>query len=238
MPASPSISPGSPGASRHVARIDRAALAHNMLELDPGSIIDLSGDSYGHGARVVVGVARDVGSLRFGVRSAHERDALASSGIQSTILSDSELASPHTERLYGIGAKPVMRVSAAVVSVKTIPAGDGVSYGYTWRAPRPTALALVPLGYADGVLRSAGNRGRLLLGGRLRPIVGRIAMDVCVVEIGPASAIDEVSVGDEAVLFGDDAVPGVRVEDWAASLGVPPLSVTAGIGRRVPRVSL
>lgn len=238
MSARRSTAAGPAGAPRHVARIDTAALRRNILELGSRSVIDLSGDAYGHGAEIVIEVALEVGATRFGVRSAHERDALGALGIEPTVLDDSELASTDTERLYGIGTEPVMRVSAGVISTKTIATGDGVSYGYTWRAGRPTALALVPVGYADGVIRSAGNHARLLLGGRLRPIVGRIAMDVCVVEIGPASAIGEVSVGDEAVLFGDASVAGARVEDWAEPLGLPPLSVTAGIGGRVPRVSM
>lgn len=224
-------------ATRHEARIDGAALRRNLTAIGPGATVDLSADAYGHGAALVAGIAREHPGVDFAVRLASERAALRTIGVEARLLADGELASGTTEGLYGVGGDPVMRLSASIISTKTIEIGDGVSYGYTWRASRPTALALVPLGYADGLWRAAGNAASLLLRGRLRPIVGRVAMDVCVVEVGPASSIGEVAVGDEAVLFGDTSVPGVRLEDWATTLGLPPLSVTAGIAARVPRVA-
>ncbi len=230
-------SSGSPRASRHQARIDTTALARNLEGADPDAVVDLSADGYGHGAVVVATTALRVGSASFGVRSASERDALRVSGIHAEVLSGADIAGADAERIYGIGAEPVMRVSAGVVMTKVVDEGDAVSYGYTWRATRPTALALVPLGYADGVPRSAGNIAQLLISGRMRPIVGRIAMDVCVVEIGSADQRDEVVVGDEAVLFGETAVDGALLEQFAAVLRVPPLSITSGITSRVPRVA-
>ena len=100
--------------------------------------------------------------------------------------------------------RPAMTLAARVVLVKRVPAGEGVSYGHDWTAETDTTLALVPIGYADGVPRrlNFGGRMRVLLGGRLRPVVGRVCMDQVVVDCGPAGGEDEVAVGDGAVLFG------------------------------------
>ena len=83
---------------------------------------------------------------------------------------------------------PAMTLRGPVALVKRVPAGEGVSYGHDWTAPRDTTLALVPLGYADGVPRRLNRRGRMrvLLDGALRPVVGRVCMDQIVVDCGDA----------------------------------------------------
>jgi alanine racemase len=132
--------------------------------------------------------------------------------------------------------RPAMTLSARVALVKPIAAGEGVSYGHAWTAAVATTLALVPIGYADGVPRrlNAAGRMRVLLGGRLRPVVGRVCMDQVVVDCGPDGG--GVSVGDRAVLFGpgDDGEP--TAQDWADELGTIHYEVVTGVhGRRVRR---
>ncbi|MFW6598799.1 alanine racemase [Propionibacteriaceae bacterium Y2011] len=95
--------------------------------------------------------------------------------------------------------QPVMTVRAQLVSVKPCAAGEGVSYGHTWTAERDTVLGLVPLGYADGLPRVAGNRAEVVVNGRRVPLVGVVCMDQCLVDLGPG-ATDRV--GDEVIIFG------------------------------------
>ena len=132
-----------------------------------------------------------------------------------------------------LGLRPVMQLSAAVAAVRRVPAGTHVSYGYTHRTDHETTLALVPLGYADGVPRSASNLGEVSIRGRRCPVVGRIAMDQFLVDAGDGA----VEVGDRAVLWGDpaDGVPGA--EDWASAAGTIGYEIVTRVGPRVPRVA-
>lgn len=134
------------------------------------------------------------------------------------------------------GLRPAMTLRSTVALVKRVPAGFGVSYGLTWRPDRATTLALVPLGYADGFPRSAGNSAELSVvdrGGRGRryPVVGRVAMDQVVLDCGD----DDVTPGDEVLVFG----PGDRGEPTAAELaqacGTIDYEIVTRIGPRVPR---
>ncbi len=132
-----------------------------------------------------------------------------------------------------IGLRPVMQLSAAVAAVRRVPAGTRVSYGYTHRTEHETTLALIPLGYADGVPRAASGRGMVAINGRSCPVVGRIAMDQFVVDVGEG----RVAVGDRAVLWGDpaDAVPSAQ--SWAAAAGTIGYEIVTRVGPRVPRVA-
>jgi len=118
--------------------------------------------------------------------------------------------------LGDMGLVPAMTVKCSVALVKSIRAGDGVSYGHTWVAQQDTTVALMPIGYADGVVRSLGGRLEVLINGRRRPGVGRICMDQFLVDLGPGCV--DVAEGDEALLFG----PGTRGEstaqEWAELL--------------------
>jgi alanine racemase len=140
--------------------------------------------------------------------------------------------------LYGVepvagqryGLRPAMTLRARVVNVKRVPAGTGVSYGHEYLTRTDTTVALVPLGYADGVPRRASNRAEVLLGGVRCPVAGRVAMDQFVVDVGDLP----VRIGDEVVLFG--GCPGMpTVDEWAAWADTNPHEVLTGIGPRVPR---
>ncbi len=106
-----------------------------------------------------------------------------------------------------LGLTPVMRLVSEVVNLKHIPAGHGASYGLTYTAEADTRFALVPGGYGDGVPRSASNRAEVSIRGQRFPIVGRIAMDQFIVDVGDA----EVAIGDEVVLFGPG---GPSAAEW------------------------
>ena len=130
------------------------------------------------------------------------------------------------------GLTPAMTLAAGVALTKRVPAGAGVSYGHRYHTTAETTLALVPLGYADGVPRSATNVGELLLGGRRRTISGTVCMDQFVVDVGD----DAVTAGDEVLLFGPGSHGEPTAEDWAAATGTISYEIVTRIGARTPRV--
>ncbi|KAA1248004.1 alanine racemase [Mycobacterium simiae] len=136
-------------------------------------------------------------------------------------------------QLGDLGLVPAMTVKCAVALVKSVGAGQGVSYAHTWVAPHDTTVALLPIGYADGVFRSLGGRLEVLINGRRRPGVGRICMDQLVVDLGPGRV--DAAEGDEAILFG----PGTRGEptahDWADWLGTIHYEVVTSPRGRITR---
>jgi alanine racemase len=135
--------------------------------------------------------------------------------------------------LGDMGLVPAMTVKCAVALVKSIRAGEGVSYGHTWIAEQDTTVALMPIGYADGVFRSLGGRLDVLINGKRRPGVGRICMDQFLVDLGPGPV--DVAEGDEAILFG----PGTRGEptaqEWADLLDTIHYEVVTSPRGRITR---
>lgn len=140
--------------------------------------------------------------------------------------------SPELGSAADLGLRPVMTLSASLALVKHVPGGHGVSYGHHYTTPGETTLALVPLGYADGVPRHASGTGPVLVGGKWRTVAGRIAMDQFVVDLGG----DEPAPGEEAVLFGPGDRGEPTAEDWAQAAGTIAYEIVTRIGARVPRV--
>jgi alanine racemase len=136
-------------------------------------------------------------------------------------------------QLGDMGLIPAMTVKCAVALVKSIPAGEGVSYGHTWIAERDTTVALMPIGYADGVFRSLGGRLDVLINGRRRPGVGRICMDQFLVDLGPGQI--DVAEGDEAILFGPGSSGEPTAQDWADLLGTIHYEVVTSPRGRITR---
>jgi alanine racemase len=126
--------------------------------------------------------------------------------------------------------RPAMTFRSTVVLTKRIQAGESVSYGHNWTAVRDTTLALVPVGYADGVPRTLSGRMSVWLDGRRRPVAGRVCMDQLVVDCGD----DEPVVGSEVILFGpgDGGAPTAR--EWADTLGTIDYEIVTGMYR--PRI--
>lgn len=135
--------------------------------------------------------------------------------------------------LGAMGLRPAMTLKCPVAMVKSISAGDGVSYGHAWTAASETTVALLPLGYADGVFRALSGRIDALINGRLRRNVGRICMDQLVVDLGPGPV--DVSEGDEAVLFGPGDSGEPTAQDWAEALGTIHYEVVTSPRGRVRR---
>jgi alanine racemase len=126
------------------------------------------------------------------------------------------------------GLRPVMSLLSRVALTKRVPAGSGVSYGHSYTTSREATLALVPLGYGDGVPRAAGNVAPVQVTGQRHRVCGNVAMDQLVVDVGD----DPVSAGDEVVLFG---AGGPTVQEWADALGTIDYEIVTRIGARVPR---
>jgi len=130
-----------------------------------------------------------------------------------------------------VDLRPAMTFRSAVASTKRVPAGESVGYGRTWTAHTDTTLALVPVGYADGVPRALSGRFDVWLAGRRRPAVGRVSMDQIVIDCGD----DDIAAGTEVVLFG----PGTRGEptarEWADILGTIDYEIVTNMSR--PRVA-
>lgn len=139
--------------------------------------------------------------------------------------------SPWSDRPSGVALVPAMTLRGRVANVRRVPAGTGASYDLVWRAERDTTLALVPLGYADGVPRHATGNGEVWIGGARRPIVGRIAMDQFIVDVGDSA----VSVGDPVVLFDDGATGAPTADDWARAAGTINYEIVTRVGHRVAR---
>lgn len=133
-----------------------------------------------------------------------------------------------------VAVKPVMELETRIVFIKKVRPGESISYGRTWTAERETVIATLPIGYADGLVRRLSGRARVLIGDRTYPIVGRVCMDQCMVDLGPQT---DVRRWDSAILFGPDP-RGQSAADWACSLETIPYEITCGIHRRVPRAYL
>lgn len=131
-----------------------------------------------------------------------------------------------------ISVSPVMELETRIVFIKRVRKGESVSYGRAWTADQDTTVATIPVGYADGLPRSLSGRLSVLIDGQRYPLAGRICMDQCMVDLGPATQIRR---WDKVTLFGADP-RGPSAADLANTLGTIPYEITCGVNRRVPRV--
>lgn len=133
-----------------------------------------------------------------------------------------------------LGLTPAMRFESSIVNVKRLSAGDGVSYNFVWTAPKDTTVALVAAGYADGVPRAATGHAHVEIAGVRYPVVGQIAMDQIVVDVGDAS----VKVGDPVGIWGDPTAGTPSASEWADWADTINYDLVTGIGNRVIRIDL
>lgn len=139
---------------------------------------------------------------------------------------------PSDEVRSDFGLIPVMSIGAKIVHLKTIPAGASVGYGATYTADRPTRIATLPLGYADGYPRALSNKGRVLIHGVSCPVVGRVCMDQIMVDV---SALDDVHMGDIATILGRDGDQTITAEELGDNAASFNYEFVCGVGLRVPR---
>jgi len=134
-----------------------------------------------------------------------------------------------------IGLKPVMSLKTRILHLKRVSENLPISYGRTYYTNRPSLIATLPIGYADGVKRGLSNKGHALIGGKRCPIVGTVCMDMIMVDV---TEVDDVRVGDEAVLIGSQGDETITAEEIAGHLDTISYEVLCDIGKRVPRVYL
>jgi alanine racemase len=136
-----------------------------------------------------------------------------------------------TNRAAEYGLIPAMTAVSTVVQVKTVPAGHGVSYNFLLRTKSETNLALIPVGYAEGLPRAASGKAEVFIGGKRYPILSQVAMDQFVLDIGN----DPIQVGDEVIIFGDGATGAPSADDLAAAVGTINYEIVTRMGGRFKR---
>ncbi len=139
---------------------------------------------------------------------------------------------PSSAVARSIPARQVMSLKARVSHLRSLPAGSSVSYGRTFSAPRPSKIAVMAAGYADGVDRRMGNRCRVLISGQTFPIVGRVTMDQIMADVTGS----DVKAGDTALLWGEAPGGSISLLEVSEAIGTISYELTCGVGPRVPRV--
>jgi len=228
------------GMSRAGMRWDQVADHRELLErTQPAGVF-----THFHSADLEDG-SRDVQERRFdeALAALSERPALvhAENGpaVEGRAPSRWSLCRPGVF-LYGVATRansplvpePVASMRARIVELRTIGKGDTVSYGATWRAPDVRRIATVPVGYADGYRRSLGNRGIALLAGRRIHVVGRVTMDMTMLDVTDTDA----ALGDVVTLLGRDGDDVVTASELAALGELSPYELLTGLHQRLPRV--
>ena len=136
----------------------------------------------------------------------------------------------HREKLNLI---PAMELKTRVIFIKTVEAGQGVSYGHTYVTDKTTKIATLPIGYADGYPRALSSKGRVLIKGKYAPIIGRVCMDLMMVDV---TGIDDVEVEDEVTLIGTEGGKAITAEELGALSESFNYEIICGISKRVPKV--
>lgn len=206
MPATPAAA----GGVAPVAHLSERNLRANagLASIAPGADV-LAADAWGHGADWVASVLSPLGV------DPRSGDAATLFGLPG--------GDPR--------ARPVLSLRGQVLGTKPLLAGEGVSYGYTHRAPRDTTVALVTGGYAQGVVRSLGNVAEVVIDGGRHRIVGRVAMDVCVVDVGEARP----RRGTEVVFFGDPEDGHPSLAEWTDATGWTAGEIVTAVGAHALR---
>jgi alanine racemase len=135
-----------------------------------------------------------------------------------------------------LGVRPVMSWRSRLVQVRHVPAGTSVSYGRTYTTGRQTWIGVVPVGYGHGYPYRLSNCGRMIVNGRLVPVVGRVTMDMTMVDVTDVTPLP--AVGDEVIVVGRSADIEITVDDVARWAGTISYEVLCGISKRVPRMYL
>lgn len=209
------------GAFSHLAHADE--LGHPEIDCQRDRLREAVADLSRHGMRPeVVHLSNSAATVtRPDLRFDMVRPGIAMYGL-----------SPIPE-VGDFGFRPAMTLRTRVALVKKVRAGSGVSYGHRWVAPADTTVALLPMGYADGIRRNLSGRFEVQLGGRRRPQLGRVCMDQVVVDLGPDG--DGVKEGDTAFFFGDGRHGEPVAQEWADLLDTINYEVVTGVGGRTVR---
>ncbi len=144
---------------------------------------------------------------------------------------------PSVELRSKVNLKPVMSVKARVIFVQTIPKGQGISYGHTFKAKEDITVAILPIGYSNGYLRSLSNRAFVLIGGLRCPVVGRVTMDQIIVDVTAVTLSGRTpKVNDEAVILGEQKGEHITADELAQWAGTISYEMICALGSRLPRI--
>lgn len=132
-----------------------------------------------------------------------------------------------------IDLKPAMSLKASIINLKKVPAGEYISYGRAYKTNRESVIATLPIGYADGYTRLLFSKGKVIVRGKFAPIVGKICMDMCMIDV---TDIEGVELGDEVIIMGEENNIKYDADDIAANLGTINYEILCSISKRVPRV--
>lgn len=217
-----------------VAHLDMDALEQNLRALAP-EVVDIRANAYGHGAERVLRSARErVANLRGAIVSRAELPMISRELLDGLALDHDDSPSAARADLYGLDAgadtRAVMTVRAQVLLCKHVAAGEGVSYGGTYRPVTDATMALVAIGYSQGIARRASNRCRAFAAGERCAIAGSISMDLLSVDV---TGLD-LAPGEFVELFGANS----RLTDWAAATGIGALALSSRIQATVPRIEV
>jgi alanine racemase len=219
---------GAPGLSlagtfTHLARGDEADLGPSREQLNGFRSVLQAARSRGIDPGLVH--AAPSGAILAGEALAQELPEAGA--VRPGLMLYGALPAPHLEA----GLQPAMTLRSQVVHVRHVRSGEAVGYSAWFRADRPTRVATLAVGYADGVPVALSNRGEVLIHGRRHPIVGRVSMDYVGVDVGE----QRVEIGDEAILFGEGQGARLPVEEAASAAGTIPYELLVRVGARVPR---
>lgn len=142
---------------------------------------------------------------------------------------------PSQDTAEHMALRPVMTLSSTVAQLRDVPAGSQISYGRTMTAKKDLRMAVVPVGYADGLNRAYSSGGSFLIHGREVPIIGRICMDMCMVDV---TEVPDVKVGDTVTVFGVNAGNIISCDRIAERIGTIPYEVLCAVNKRIPRIYL
>jgi alanine racemase len=140
-----------------------------------------------------------------------------------------------TDAAEMVPLRPVLSLRARIISLRDIPPGQGVGYNSRWTASRPSRVAVIAIGYADGLPRGLTNKGRVIVRGQFAPLVGTVSMDLSAVDV---TDVAEVRLGDVATIYGSDGQAAQQVSDVAKVLGTVTSDLCCDLGPRVPRIYL
>ena len=207
----------------HLARADEADAAPTAAQVARFDSL-LADWTAAAGARPVTSIGNSAGTLRGSAAQGATQGDWIRPGI--ALYGSSPVAGRSAAEL---GLRPVMTLETAVIALREVPVGEGVGYGATWRATRPSRIAILAAGYADGVPRHLPSGAPVRIGGHDAPLAGRVSMDMIAVDV---TALPSVAVGERAELWGA-ALP---VDEVAARAGTIAYELLCGVAPRVPRV--
>ena len=210
------------GLMTHLADSDGIDPGHTEQQL--ALFRDLIDQCKRHGIIVPLAHAANSGAT---IRFPHSHFSLVRPGIA--------LYGYHTlpDGVPSLDLRPILSLRTKILQVRTLKPGDSVSYNRTFVAKRPSTIAVLPVGYADGYNRRLSNRGVVLIQGRRAPIVGLVCMDMTMVDV---TNIPSVQIGDAVTLIGQDGTDAIWADDLARWTDTIPYEILCGIGQRIPRL--